>query len=141
MLPLLGGLGSGSLQALDLLSFIDDITGGFAVAYEIVHYLTANGRDVFSDWLDSQRNVIAIGAITGRLNRLGAGNFGDHSYCRDGVWELRIDVGTGYRVYYAIAGREIVLLLCGGDKRSQTSDITKACEYRRDFQRRGDNEK
>lgn len=79
------------------------------MAYEIVHYVTAVGRDVFSDWLDSQRK--------------------------------RIDVGTGYRVYYAIAGREIVLLLCGGDKRSQASDITKACEYRRDFLRRRDDEK
>lgn len=47
------------------------------------------------------------------------GDFGDHQFCREGVWELRIDVGAGYRVYDAIAGKEIILLLCGGDKRTQ----------------------
>jgi putative addiction module killer protein len=58
-----------------------------------------------------------------------AGNFGDHKFCRDGVWEFRIDVGVGYRVYYAIADQKIVLLLCGGDKRTQDSDILTACKY------------
>jgi putative addiction module killer protein len=57
------------------------------------------------------------------------GNFGDHKFCRDGVWELRVDVGAGYRVYYALTGDTIVLLLCGGDKDTQSSDINRACEY------------
>jgi putative addiction module killer protein len=52
------------------------------------------------------------------------------------VWELRIDVGPGYRVYYAIAGAQVVLLLCGGDKRTQDADIDRACEYWLDWQRR-----
>ena len=64
-----------------------------------------------------------------------------HKFCRDGVWELRIDTGAGYRVYYAIAGKQVVLLLCGGDKRTQDADIRQACEYWQDWQRRGDNEK
>jgi putative addiction module killer protein len=70
------------------------------------------------------------------VNRIELCNFGDHKFCRDGVWELRIDVNAGYRVYYAIAGKEIVLLLCGGDKRTQGADIDHACEYWQDWQRR-----
>ena len=54
-----------------------------------------------------------------RVNRMEHGNFGDHRFCRDGVWELRLDVGPGLRVYYAQAGQRIVLLLCGGSKRTQ----------------------
>lgn len=57
-------------------------------------------------------------------------------FCRDGVWELRIDVGPGYRVYYAIEEATVVLLLCGGDKRSQSADIDRACAYWLDWQRR-----
>ena len=64
-----------------------------------------------------------------RIDRLIAGNFGDSEYCRDGVWELRIDVGPGYRVYYAKSGASIVLLLCGGDKRTQDTDIKNAIQY------------
>lgn len=65
--------------------------------------------------------------------RVELGNFGDHKYLRDGVWELRIDVGAGYRVYYAQADLTVVLLLCGGDKRKQNEDIADACEYWREW--------
>jgi putative addiction module killer protein len=71
-----------------------------------------------------------------RVNRLEQENFGDHKYLKDGVSELRIDVGPGYRIYYAIAGKQIVLLLCGGDKRTQNSDIDRACAYWKDWQER-----
>jgi putative addiction module killer protein len=54
-------------------------------------------------------------AIDRRINWIESGNFGDHRFCRDRVWELRIDVGPGYRGYYAVAGSQAVLLLCGGD--------------------------
>jgi putative addiction module killer protein len=54
---------------------------------------------------------------------------------------LRIDVGAGYRVYYAVAGKQVVLLLCGGDKRTRDADINRACDYWQDWQRRLDNEK
>ncbi len=104
--------------------------------YEIRHYLTADDKDVFLDWHRKQRDAKAKIAIDRRVNRVELGNFGDHDFCRDGVWELRIDVGAGYRVYYAIAGKKIVLLLCGGDKRTQTTDINRACEYWQDWQRR-----
>lgn len=66
------------------------------------------------------------------------GNFGDHKYCRDGTWELRIDLGPGFRVYYAIAGTRVILLLCGGDKRTQNVDIDRACELWLDWQRRAE---
>ena len=75
-------------------------------------------------------------AIDRRIFRLELGTFGDHKFCRDGVWELRIDLGPGYRLYYALEATTIVLLLCGGDKRSQSADIDKACEYWRDWQHR-----
>jgi putative addiction module killer protein len=104
--------------------------------YEIRHYLTAAGRNVFEEWLDSLRDTKAEARIAARINRLAAGNFGDCKPLMDGVWELRIDWGPGYRVYYALSGRTYVLLLCGGDKRKQVADINRAVEYWDDCQRR-----
>jgi putative addiction module killer protein len=73
-----------------------------------------------------------------RINRLAAGNFGDCKALREGVWELKIDYGPGYRVYYARSGRTCVLLISGGDKRNQAADIKRAIEYWEDFQRRNE---
>lgn len=109
--------------------------------YEVRHYLTADGKDVFLDWLRKLRDVAARIAVDRRVNRIELGNFGDHKFCRDGVWELRIDVGAGFRVYYAVADREIVLLLCGGDKRTQDADIDRACGYWQDWQKRASDER
>ncbi len=64
------------------------------------------------------------------------GGFGDCKPLRGGVWELRIDHGLGYRIYYGITGKEIILLLCGGDKRKQSQDIEKAIAYFEDYKRR-----
>ena len=99
---------------------------------EIAHYLTADGHDPVQDWMDAVRDMRARVAILRRLERMKVGNFGDRKFCRDGVWELRIDTGPGYRVYYAQAGQTLVLLLCGGDKRSQRSDIEGEAAYRQD---------
>lgn len=104
---------------------------------QILHYLTADGCDLYQEWLDHLRDIRARIAIDRRVERLTYGNFGDHKFCREGVWELRIDVGSGYRVYYAQSGQNIVLLLCGGDKNSQRSDINKAITYWHDWQKRG----
>jgi putative addiction module killer protein len=109
--------------------------------YEIRHYLTSNGDDLFADWLGSLRDLTARVAIGRRVNRVELGNFGDHKFLQDGVWELRIDVGPGYRVYYATSGKQIVLLLCGGNKRGQARDIDRACGYWRDWQRRASDER
>ena len=109
--------------------------------YEIRHYLTTDEEDVYLSWLRKLRDVIAKIAVNRRVTRIELGNFGDHKFCRDGVWELRIDVGAGYRVYYAVSGKEIVLLLCGGNKRTQDADIDRACGYWQDWQRRTSDER
>ncbi|MFP5277560.1 MAG: type II toxin-antitoxin system RelE/ParE family toxin [Acidobacteriota bacterium] len=106
--------------------------------HEIRHYLTPEGKDVVAEWQTRLHDARAKIAIDRRINRLELGNFGDHRFCRDGVWELRIDVGPGYRVYYALAGSQIVLLLAGGDKRTQKADIDRACAYWQDWQRRSE---
>lgn len=103
---------------------------------ELLRYVTADGRDVLGDWLSGLRDARARAKVAIRLARLTAGNFGDCKPLRDGVWELRIDWGPGYRVYYAMAGKACVLLLCGGDKRKQSGDIKAAVEFWLDYKRR-----
>jgi len=103
---------------------------------EIRHYVSPSGKDIFDDWLTQLRDARAQAKIAVRINRLAAGNFGDCKPLREGLCELRIDWGPGYRVYYALIEKECVLLLCGGDKRKQSSDIARALEYLRDFKER-----
>jgi len=105
-------------------------------AYVIRHYCNANGTDVFGDWLDGLADRRAQARIATRIDRLELGLFGDAKSLVDGVWELRIDCGPGYRVYYALAGRAVLLLLCGGNKSKQRSDIARAAAYWREFQER-----
>ena len=107
---------------------------------EILRYVTAEGKDVFGEWLGSLKDKQAAARVAMRINRLAAGNFGDCKVLRDGVWELRIDHGPGYRVYFAKSGRTCVLLLCGGDKRHQAADIKRAIAYWQDFQRRNEDD-
>jgi putative addiction module killer protein len=110
--------------------------------HQIEHYLTAGERqNPYLDWLRQLRDQQAKTAVVRRMVRVELGNFGDHKFCRDGVWELRIDVGAGYRVYYALSGHRVVLLLCGGDKRTQDADVARAVSYWQDWQRRADDEK
>jgi putative addiction module killer protein len=104
--------------------------------FQVLHYITPEGKDIIDQWLDCMRDRKALLAILKRIARLEAGNFGDHKFCRKGVWELRVDVGTGYRLYYALSGKQVILLLCGGDKRTQSADITRACMYWQDAQTR-----
>ena len=104
--------------------------------YQILHYLTRDGVDVFDAWLDDLTDARAVARIIARVDRLQAGNFGDHKPVGESVWELRIDHGPGYRVYYALSGRRVVLLLCGGDKRKQYSDIRRASAMWRDYNER-----
>jgi putative addiction module killer protein len=103
---------------------------------EIRHYVSHAGKDVFDDWLTRLADARAQAKIATRISRLAAGNFGDCKPLQQGVCELRIDWGPGYRVYYAMIGREWVLLLCGGDKRKQSSDIDRALEYLGDYKQR-----
>ena len=103
---------------------------------ELLHYLTASGNDPYQQWLDALKDLKGRVIIQRRVDRVVSGNFGDHKFCQDGVWELRIDFGPGYRVYYAQEGKNKVLLLCGGSKPNQPADIKDAVEYWRDYQRR-----
>jgi putative addiction module killer protein len=103
---------------------------------DIIHYLTSDGKDLYQEWLDRLNDRIAKARITTRVNRVAAGAFGDCKPVGDGVWELRIDQGPGYRVYYAQAEKTVVLLLLGGDKRKQQTDIAKAIDCWQDYQRR-----
>jgi len=103
----------------------------------IEHYLTADEqRDPYMEWLRRMRDAQARIAVIRRIARIEHGNFGDHRFCRDGVWELRVDVGQGYRVYYGMSGQSVVLLLCGGAKRTQDTDIKRAVQYWQDWNRR-----
>lgn len=104
--------------------------------HEIQDYLTPEGRDPFKDWLSSLSDRMARARIAARVQRLAAGNFGDCKPIAEGVWELRIDHGPGYRAYYARAGERLILLLVGGDKRRQQVDIETALVYWKDWKRR-----
>ena len=106
----------------------------------IRRYRTEDGREVITEWLDSLRDVRAKARIAARIDRLKAGNFGDCESLRDGVSELRVHYGPGYRVYFGKVGQAVVLLLCGGDKRTQDADIDKAVDYLADFKRRVEHE-
>jgi putative addiction module killer protein len=106
---------------------------------EVRRYVNRAGKDVFDDWLTHLADTRTQAKIASRINRLAAGNFGDCKPLRQGVSELRIDWGPGYRVYYAMIGRECVVLLCGGDKRRQSSDIERALQYLKDYKERAGN--
>ena len=80
----------------------------------------------FSEWLASLKDARAVGVVRSHLNRIRLGNFGDCKSVGGGVEELRIDFGPGYRVYYGREGSMVVVLLCGGSKKSQARDIVTA---------------
>ncbi len=93
---------------------------------EIELYRTQNGRVPFTDWFESLRDQKTRTKIRRRLIRLEEGNFGDYRSVGEGVFELRLHFGPGYRIYYVEAGNQVILVLCGGDKSSQQRDIEKA---------------
>ena len=96
---------------------------------ELRTYLTVDGRAPFEEWLAALRDVTGRARIRARLVRVQAGNLGDCKSLRDGVQELRIDHGPGYRVYLSRQGPVIVLLLCGSDKTDQDRAIRQAIDY------------
>ena len=93
---------------------------------EILRYRREDGRDPFTEWLDAVRDKMAQARIRIRLRQVQAGNFGDIEPVGDGVSELRIHIGAGYRVYCGRHGKAVVILLCGGDKGRQAADIKRA---------------
>lgn len=107
-----------------------------ATPKELRIYVTKDGREPFSEWLASLRDIRARAKIRVRLDRVSLGNIGDCHTVGEGVQELRIDYGPGYRIYFGQEGATIVLLLCGGDKSTQSRDIETAKRYWSEYRRR-----
>lgn len=103
---------------------------------QLLEYLTEDGENPFHNWLSSRIDRAARARIRVRLNRVRLGNFGDCKPVGKGVNELRVNYGPGYRIYYGKSKKTIVILLCGGSKKSQSRDILLAQEYWADFKRR-----
>ncbi|MCX5925387.1 MAG: type II toxin-antitoxin system RelE/ParE family toxin [Candidatus Dependentiae bacterium] len=100
----------------------------------IFYSIVTNGKEPFVHWLDDlDQKTQSI--VFSRLDRLILGNFGDCKQIKDGsgVWELRIDHGPGYRIYFGKKGIQLIILLLGGDKKTQNRDIIKAKRYWLDF--------
>lgn len=100
-------------------------------------YSDSAGNTPFTRWIETLADQRGRAAIKARLLRVQAGNMGDCKPLRDGVQELRIDHGPGYRVYLSRQGPVLVLLLCGSDKNDQDRTIAKAVEYLADWKQRG----
>jgi putative addiction module killer protein len=96
---------------------------------ELVLYTKDDGRCPFTDWHSGLRDKMAQARILIRLRQVEAGNFGDYASVGEGVLELRVHIGAGYRIYCARSGASLVVLLCGGDKSSQSRDIQGAREF------------
>lgn len=96
---------------------------------ELVEYQEPGGGVPFREWLDGLKDQRAKAKIDARLLRVRCGNFGDAKPVGDGVHELRVDVGPGYRIYFAPAGEQVVVLLAGGTKRTQSADIRTARRF------------
>lgn len=103
---------------------------------ELRIYRTSKGKEPFTEWLESLKDKIIKAQITNRLNRVTYGNYGDHKSVGNGVYELRIHYGTGYRIYFAEQEKTLVLLLIGGSKKTQDKDIQKARQYWEEFRER-----
>jgi putative addiction module killer protein len=103
---------------------------------QIEHYVTTEGKDIFSDWFAQLRDKATKVVIERRLLRIETGNLGQVRALQKGVWEIKIDFGAGYRIYYAQSGRTVILLLCAGDKGTQDADIARAITHWEDYQQR-----
>ncbi len=103
---------------------------------ELLAYRTREGRTPFNEWLDELDDQNIVARVLARLARVRRGNLGDCKSVGEGVSELRVDYGPGYRVYFAQKGQVLVILLCGGDKRTQEKDIQRAKQYWHDYKQR-----
>lgn len=103
---------------------------------DVLRYQAEDATEPVTEWLNNLRDKQAQARLRVRLRRLEAGNFGDCDPVGEGVFELREHVGAGYRIYLGRHGQKVVILLCGGDKKSQTADIKRARMFWIDWKRR-----
>lgn len=96
-------------------------------------YITKDGKKPFINWLESLKDKQVRYRIKERLDRVALGNLGDHKSVGDSIFELRVNFGPGYRIYYGNEEAKIILLLCGGDKSTQKKDVKKAIYYWKDY--------
>jgi putative addiction module killer protein len=101
------------------------LTISILVSYKIQVY-EVQKTDEFESWLSALADQRAVAKIVSRIERLGMGNPGDAEPVGDGISEMKIDYGPGYRVYYKRTGKTVMLILCGGDKSTQDKDIKRA---------------
>jgi putative addiction module killer protein len=99
---------------------------------EVRVHTTPDGRRPFDEWLGALKDLRAVEKIDARIARLRSGNFGDCKPVGEGVLELRVHHGPGYRLYFGRQGRAVVILLCAGDKATQPRDIARAKRYWRE---------
>jgi putative addiction module killer protein len=99
----------------------------------VIIYETLNEEEPFTNWLNNLRDAIGRKRILARVARLEDGNYGDCEPVGEGISELRMFFGPGYRVYFGENGNDIVILLCGGDKDSQDKDIQQAKAYWQEY--------
>lgn len=103
---------------------------------ELRYYRTKDGKEPFIEWLGSLKDVIGRAQVTNRLNRVALGNYGDCESVGEGVYELKIHHGPGYRVYFSKQEKTILLLLIGGSKRTQKADVKKAKQFWKEIRER-----
>lgn len=105
----------------------------FNTPKEIVAFRAKDGQVQFEEWLDDLDDKRAVARVLARLARVRQGNLGDWKPVGEGVSELRVDYGPGYRVYFGQKGQTLVVLLCGGDKRTQDRGIRLAKQFWQEY--------
>lgn len=103
---------------------------------QILFYRTSEGKEPFSNWFQTLKDKKLRAQIKNRLERVAVGNYGDYKSIGDGIYELRIHYGAGYRLYFVEKNKMIILFLMGGIKKNQVKDIQKAKAYWIDFRER-----
>ena len=104
-------------------------------SFDIRVYRTKNGVSPFKRWLAGIEDRNSLYVINERISRMRLGHFGNYRDLKDGVFELKIPYGPGFRVYFSVAGKKLILLLIGGNKSSQKRDIEQAKEYWNEFKK------
>ena len=104
----------------------------YPVGFQVREYLTPDGGSPYRDWLERLDTMVRA-RVQARVFRFEFGNLGDHKSVGGGVWEARLAFGPGYRIYFGIDRKTVILLLLGGEKGSQTKDIRKARKHWVDY--------